>query len=113
MHTDEKGDEDLIGTLIVSEEEMRAAAAELSGFISNMDDCFQKMMRTMERTASYWTGAAGDAHRQLYLEQVETTVEIIARYQEHATDLNEMAGIYVQSASNITSLIDALPTSDL
>lgn len=103
----------MIGTLIVSEEEMQAAAAELSGYITNMDDCFQRMMRTMARTNGYWTGDAGDAHRQLYQEQIETTQEIIARYQEHVVDLNEMAGIYVQTASDIAALIDEMPVSDL
>ena len=103
----------MIGTLIVSEEEMQAAAAELSGYIANMDNCFQRMMQTMERTNGYWTGDAGDAHRQLYQEQVETTQEIIARYQEHVVDLNEMAGIYVQTGVSIATLIDEMPISEL
>ena len=103
----------MIGTLMVSEEEMQAAAAELSGYISNMDVCFQRMKRTMEQTCLYWTGDAGDAHRQLYQEQVETTEEILARYQEHVIDLNEMAGIYVQAATNIAAMIDELPVSEL
>lgn len=99
--------------MIVSKEEMRAAAAELSGYVANMDDCFQRIMQTMERTNSYWTGDAGDAHRQLYHEQIETTQEIIVRYQEHVADLNQMAGVYHETVVSIGALIDELPISDL
>lgn len=103
----------MIGTLIVSKEEMLAAAAELSGYVSHMENCFMQMKQTMERTNGYWTGDAGDAHRQLYLEQIETTEEMIARYQEHVADLNEMAGRYKNAEDDIAAMIGALVGSDL
>ena len=103
----------MIGTLIVSQEEMRAAASELSGYISYMDGCFQRMKRTMDLTNGYWTGDAGDAHRQLYQEQVENIAQIIARYQEHVRDLNEMAGLYSDALSRIATMIDGLAPSEL
>lgn len=101
------------GTLIVSKEEMQAAASELSGYVSQMESSFELMQRTMERTSGYWTGDAGDAHRQLYLDQIENTRQIIARYQEHVQDLNAMAGVYETHVRTVASMIDEIPVLDL
>lgn len=103
----------MIGTLSVSQEEMRAAASELSGYISNMEGCFQRMKRTMDLTNGYWIGDAGDAHRQLYQEQIDDVEEILARYQEHVRDLNEMAGLYTDAVTRIAAMIDELAPSEL
>ena len=103
----------MIGTLKVSPEEMQAAASELSGYVSTMNDCFREMKATMERSASYWVGEAGDAHRQMYQEQVAQTEEIIARYTEHVRDLNTMAGVYTEAELSAQMLADELPMSIL
>lgn len=103
----------LIGTLKVSPEEMLAAAAELSGYISNMRDCFETMKNTMVRSVNYWVGEAGEAHRQLYLEQVDQTEEMIARYTEHVTDLNAMAGVYSEAEQSAQNVAEELPASNL
>lgn len=103
----------MIGTLKVTPEEMQAAASELSGYISNMNNCFQRMKTTMDQTASYWVGQAGNAHRQMYLSQVAQTEEIIARYTEHVRDLNAMAGVYTEAEQTAQNLADELPMSIL
>ncbi|MBQ6839677.1 MAG: WXG100 family type VII secretion target [Oscillospiraceae bacterium] len=103
----------MIGTLKVSPEEMIAAASELSGYVSNMNECFNQMKNTMSQTESYWVGEAGEAHRQLYLEQVEKTEEIIARYTEHVRDLNAMAGVYAEAESTAQAKAEELPMIDL
>lgn len=100
----------MIGTLKVSPEEMQAAAAELSGYISNMNECFEAMKRTMDSSDSYWMGEAGNAHRQLYNSQIATIEEIIARYTEHVTDLNTMAGVYSQAEATAQAKADELPS---
>lgn len=103
----------MIGTLKVSPEEMQAAASELSGYVSTMNECFQQMKNTMSQTAVYWVGEAGDAHRQLYQDQVAKTEEIIARYTEHVRDLNTMAGVYSEAESQAQSKAEELPMIDL
>ena len=100
----------MIGTLKVTPEEMAAAASELSGYVANMSECFTQMKNTMVQSASYWVGEAGDAHRQLYNEQVEKTEEIIARYTEHLRDLNAMAGVYSEAEAQAEAKADELPT---
>lgn len=101
------------GTLKVSPEELAAAASELSAYVSNMNECFSQMQKTMTQSVSYWVGEAGDAHRQLYEEQVEQTREIIARYTEHVRDLHEMTGIYTEAESTVLNRVEELPFIDL
>lgn len=103
----------MIGTLKVTPEEMQAAASELSGYVSTMNDCFQQMKATMDQTAGYWVGEAGNAHRQMYQEQVAKTEEIIARYTEHVRDLNTMAGVYTEAEQSAQTMADELPMSIL
>ena len=103
----------MIGTLKVSPEEMIAAASELSGYVSTMNECFNQMKNTMSQSVSYWVGEAGDAHRQLYEEQVEKTEEIISRYTEHVRDLNAMAGVYTEAETTAQAKAEELPMIDL
>lgn len=103
----------MIGTLKVTPEEMQAAASELSGYVSTMNECFQQMKSTMEQTAGYWVGEAGNAHRQMYQEQVAKTEEIIARYTEHVRDLNTMAGVYTEAEHTAQTTAEELPMSIL
>lgn len=102
-----------IGVIKVTPEEMAAAASELSGYISTMNECFQQMKNTMQQCESYWVGEAGNAHRNLYQEQVAATEETIARYQEHVRDLNTMAGVYSEAEAQATAKADELPMIDL
>lgn len=103
----------MIGTLKVSPEEMQSAASELSGYVNTMNECFQQMKNTMQQSAAYWVGEAGNAHRQLYQDQVAKTEEIIARYTEHVRDLNTMAGVYSQAEAQAEAKADELPMIDL
>lgn len=105
----------MIGELTISTtpEQMQAAASELSGYISEMSECFQQMRNTMTQTGSYWIGEAGEAHRKLYQDQVQKIEEIIARYNEHVRDLNEMAGVYTEAEQQATALVEELPMSML
>lgn len=102
-----------IGVIKVTPEEMAAAASELSGYVSTMNECFQQMKITMQQSESYWVGEAGEAHRKLYQEQVASTEEIIARYNEHVRDLNTMAGVYSEAEAQATAKADELPMIDL
>lgn len=102
-----------IGVITVTPEELASAASELSGYISTMNDCFQQMKATMAQTEGYWVGEAGDAHRQLYTEQVAKTEEIISRYTEHVRDLNTMAGVYSEAETQAAAKAEELPASIL
>lgn len=103
----------LMGTLKVHPEQMQAAAAELAGYVQNMNNCFQTMKQTMQNTVNYWTGDASNAHRKLYTEQVAKTEEFIARCQEHIRDLNTMAGVYTEAEQSAQAQLEELPTINL
>lgn len=102
-----------IGVLQVTPEEMQNAAAQLSGYLKTMEEAFASMKKTMAGTAWYWGGEAGDAHRRLFEGQISKTEEIIARYQEHITDLNAMSGVYSQAEQTAAAAAEQLPVSNL
>lgn len=102
-----------IGTLKVTPEEMVSASSTLSGYVSQMQSCFDAVKRTMDATQSYWVGLAGDAHRNLYNQKIEKTQEFIARCNEHVRELNEMAGVYSEAETAATNTIEELPISNL
>lgn len=104
---------DLLGVLKVHPEQMQAAAAELAGYVQNMNNCFQTMKNTMAGTSNYWTGDASNAHRKLYTEQVAKTEEFIARCNEHIRDLNAMAGVYMEAEQSAQAQVEELPTINL
>jgi WXG100 family type VII secretion target len=98
-----------VGTILVTTEELTAAAATLSTQLTKVQNCFEKMNATMSASASYWVGIAGDAHRKLYTDQKSAIAEILARYQEHISDLNEMAGVYSAAERDTEAQAEGLP----
>lgn len=102
-----------IGVLQVTPEEMQSAASQLAGYLKTMEEAFASMKTTMQGTSGYWVGEAGDAHRRLYEGQISKTEEIIARYQEHVTDLNAMAGVYGQAEQTAAATAEQLPVCNL
>lgn len=99
--------------LSVSPEELLSASGQLSGYIQTLQESFNDMKQTMSSTVGYWVGEAGDAHRQLYEEQVANTAEIIDRYREHVVDLNSMAGVYSDAEQSASNVAEQLPAIDL
>ena len=97
------------GVLKVTPEEMQSAAAELTGYVNTMEQSFRDMKQTMTASAHYWVGQAGDAHRELYNEQVADAEEFLARCREHIRDLNTMAGVYIQAEQTATAKAEELP----
>lgn len=102
----------LAGELRVTPEELQNASQKLSIELGNMQRCFDQMKSIMNASAGYWVGQAGDAHRLWYQEQTGITEEIIRRYQEHVTDLNEMAGVYIQAEQTAQQTAEQLPAME-
>lgn len=99
----------MIGRLKVSPEQMQASAAELSGYIRDMEASFRTIQRTMENTRNYWTGEGRDAHHKLYTDEQSFIEEFLARCAEHVTDLNTMAGVYSEAEQTATAVAEELP----
>lgn len=99
----------MIGRLKVSPEQMQASAAELSGYIRDMEECFQAIKRTLDGTGNYWTGEGRDAHYKLYANEKSFIDEFLARCTEHVTDLNTMAGVYSEAERAATAKAEELP----
>lgn len=74
--------------------DLAATAGEINTRVSRLEELFNAMTETMNRTQSYWIGEAGDAHRSVFLEQQPKREEILKRLREEVRDLQEMAGVY-------------------
>lgn len=103
----------LVGHITVSTEELRNQSSVVKTKLEQMRASFDDLYQSIQGTSAYWTGEAADAHRAMYQSMIARVDEILARYQEHVTDLQMMAGIYEQSEQVAQSAADSLPVSNL
>lgn len=97
------------GQLTVTPEELAVQAAQVRSAAKDLQDSFNRMKNLVAETGNYWKGKAANAHRDGYAKNQTTIDEIIARYQEHVRDLEEMAGVYREAETAATNLADELP----
>lgn len=95
--------------ILVTPEELAKSAGIVEGYLSNMQDYFDKIEETVRKTSSYWVGDAADFHRDMYMEQQENIIEIMARLNEHPRDLLSMAGIYSRTENEVEAIALELP----
>lgn len=99
----------IAGQLTVTPEELAAQAQQVRSAASELQESFSRMKNLVTETGDYWTGEAADAHRDGYYKKQTSIEEIIARYNEHVRDLEEMAGVYREAEATAASLADELP----
>lgn len=97
------------GQLTVTPEELEAQAEQVRTAAMDLQDSFSRMRNLVFDTGNYWKGDAANAHRESYTKNQISIDEIIARYQEHVRDLEEMAGIYREAETTAKNLADELP----
>lgn len=83
----------------VKDEALLSAAGTLKDRIREMRASYDKVMEIVQKTGGYWIGAAGDEHRNVFLEQRDDIDQIVKRLSEHPDDLLRIAGIYEEAES--------------
>ena len=94
----------LEGQVIVTTEQMRNQSAEVKTLLNEMKNRFGRLEETIKGTSAYWSGEAGG---------INLVEEMLARYLEHVTDLEKMAGVYETAEAAAEQAGDALPMSTL
>lgn len=103
----------LQGKLKVQTEALTQQSGTVKRQIDNMESAFDALKRSVDGTANFWIGEAGEHHRNQYLGKLGQIETILRRYREQVRDLEEMAGVY-EGAEQINEEIgEALPTSEL
>lgn len=97
----------------VTTEELVAQADQVRTAAKELQDSFDRMKSLIAQTENYWKGDAADAHRKGYDKNQTSIEEIVARYQEHVRDLEEMAGVYSAAEKQAADLADELPASTI
>lgn len=97
-------------TLVVKPENLNTQASEVSNQISTLNGLFESMKTNVNKTAGYWIGDGGDAHRRLYQEQQSKIEEIISTLSERVSELNQMASNYISGENQAVSEASELPT---
>lgn len=97
-------------TLVVQPENLTTQASDVSNKISTLKGLFDSMKTNVNKTAGYWIGDGGDAHRRLYQEQQSKIEEIISTLSERVSELNQMATNYTSNEQTATGEAAQLPT---
>lgn len=103
----------IAGHIKVTPEELSTQAEQVRSAATEMKNCFDRLKNLVSETSYYWKGEAAEAHREGYNKNQTSIEEIIARYNEHVRDLENMAGIYREAETAAGNLADELPASML
>ena len=101
------------GRILVDPQALETQANAVYNAAEALRMAFEEMNKRIRETESYWKGDAAEAHRKNYTKNQSNIEEILARYNEHVRDLEQMAGIYREAETKATNLADELPLSNL
>lgn len=97
------------GQIIVTPEELSAQAEQVRAATKDLQDSFGRMKNLISDTQNYWKGEAAETHRESYRKNETSIEKIVARYQEHIRDLEQMAGVYREAETAAANMADELP----
>ena len=100
---------DFLTSLLVEPDVLRQKASTAERKIREMQNAFQAMEATVNRTNGYWLGEAGDAHREYFAKKKPDVEEMFKRLMEHVRDLNQMASVYSNVEKEVAALAQDLP----
>lgn len=81
-----------------------AKAQEVSSAVSQMEQLFNSIQATVDRTQYYWIGEAGNVHRNAFREQKDDIEVILKRLKEHPVDLRKIANTYRTTERDQTNI---------
>lgn len=96
------------GRIVVSTEQLLEKATQAEKCLGRIKKSFETLKKLMDGTNSFWTGQASDVHRERYYSRLSKIDEMFRRYEEHITDLREMAGVYDTTNREVEKAIDDL-----
>lgn len=94
----------------VTPEVLQEKSQQIGAEVSTLRTLFSDTEQMVSNTRSFWQGEAGDAHRAAYDSQKELFSTMVNRLQEYVTDLNQIAGNYIQFEKEVKEIQDALPS---
>lgn len=96
--------------LRVKTEQLLTTADEASRQIDRMEKAFTDAQNVIEKSRNYWEGSGQDSHVSHYRKRIENIQVALKRFRENVTDLQQMAGVYVEAEKNTTSIAQQLQT---
>lgn len=93
----------------VKTEVLRQQSTSIDRKVKNIKRRFDDMQRIINASSAYWEGEACNIHMSSYMEFQDEIFEIIARLEEHVTDIEKMAGIYEEAEHKVKDIIEDLP----
>lgn len=85
------------GTLKVTPEQLISTAGEFSGKGSTISNLTTEMVNLANGLSGVWEGEAASAYIAKFHELEDDIQRMIRMVQEHATDLEEMARVYMEA----------------
>lgn len=99
--------------LKVETSELEAKSNSVLRISNTMKNEYTSLKNIIDRSSGYWKGDGGNAHRSKFNEQNSDVDEMFRRIQEHVTDLQIMAGVYVDTEQRIASEIQEVLPADV
>lgn len=101
------------GTITVSTDVLKKQAEETKKYLQMMEEHFSALKETINKTANYWIGEAGEAQRKQYTDRISKVDEMLAGYTEHVANLEKIAGIYEEGKNAVADAVNDMPESTL
>lgn len=93
----------------VTPEVLLQKSQQIGAEVGKLRSLFASVQQAVNATNAFWQGEAGNAHRNAYNSREEDFFIMLARLQEYVTDLNKIAGNYVQFENQVRQMEEALP----
>lgn len=96
-------------TFKVKTEVLHQKSSSINSKIKKVKNKFDEMERLVNSIKTYWEGEASKSNQKYYEGFKDEILEILARLEEHVTDLESMAGVYETTEQEVKSIIEELP----
>ena len=103
----------MTGVIKVNTETLKSQSNEVNGVINNFRNYFESIKSTVSGSSNYWEGEAAEVHRRMYSDIEQEGETILRRWQEHVTDLEQMAGVYDQAENEASEFSGGQPDNVL
>lgn len=93
----------------VAPESLLQKSQQISTEVGKLRNLFSEVQQAVNDTGTFWQGEAGQAHRNAYNSREEDFSVMLMRLQECVTDLNRIAGNYIQFENQVKEMEESLP----
>lgn len=94
----------------VEPEKLEALAGRIRSKIEVMKGQFEKIEANVEKSNHYWQGEGGETHRSVYRQSKEGIKESLENFKGMVEALEEMAGTYRSTETEVTNDAEGLPS---